>query len=101
MSEAVLPLQTVAVTAAPGQHFSSLQIMRGIAAMLVVLYHASGQAYERVLHVHSQGPFRFSAAGVDIFFPISGFIIYLAAHALRHRAQAWRVFIVRSIIRTC
>ena len=99
MSDAVLPLRAATVSAAPGQHFSSLQVLRGIAAMLVVLYHASGQAYERVLHVHSQGPFRFSAAGVDIFFPISGFIIYLAALALRHRVQAWRVFIVRRVIR--
>jgi peptidoglycan/LPS O-acetylase OafA/YrhL len=88
------------VTAPVPRHFDSLQVLRGVAASLVLLYHATGQGFERLMHVpNDQGVFQFGAAGVDIFFPISGFIIYLSAVQLSARAGAWQVFAVRRLIR--
>jgi exopolysaccharide production protein ExoZ len=46
----------------------SIQYLRGFAAVAVVLYHMS----ERY-----SGPFKIGAAGVDIFFVISGFIMWV------------------------
>jgi exopolysaccharide production protein ExoZ len=67
--------------------YQSIQALRGIAAILVTLVHA----FERSLH--SESAFRIGNAGVDIFFIISGFIMWTvtcrnppsATSFLRHR----------------
>jgi peptidoglycan/LPS O-acetylase OafA/YrhL len=66
--------ETVSKTSRAGSvHLPSLQILRFVAAFLVVLSHAgSGIAIEYGLLTN---PFGFGAAGVDIFFVLSGFII--------------------------
>lgn len=48
----------------------SVQVLRGVAACAVVVLHAYS-----VSHPVSDSPFRLGAAGVDLFFVISGFII--------------------------
>ncbi|MEM6830515.1 MAG: acyltransferase [Bacteroidota bacterium] len=48
-----------------------LQSARGVAALLVLFYHCGALAYES-----STGPFFFGHAGVDLFFVISGYIIF-------------------------
>jgi exopolysaccharide production protein ExoZ len=56
------------------QYVESIQAGRGIAALLVVIHHAAQKA-----HALSGGAiplFDFGIIGVDIFFMISGFIIY-------------------------
>lgn len=85
--------------------FSGIQAMRGVAAMLVVVGHATGLAYYQGLR------FDFTAgaivvifqSGVDIFFVISGFII---ATTVSHRLDRGRgrfatvaEFLVRRAIR--
>lgn len=50
----------------------SIQYLRAAAALMVVLFHAQGMAGE---YFGAQGP-AFGAAGVDIFFVISGFIMW-------------------------
>ena len=67
--------------------FGSVQALRGIAALLVVMFHASTHLDERATM------FRFGNAGVDIFFVISGFVMWTVttrrptgpAAFLRHR----------------
>lgn len=64
---------------APAQKPSAIvwiQYLRGVAALMVVLYHARNEVpwlYNPMAGVH------FGAAGVDIFFVISGFIMFTAA----------------------
>jgi exopolysaccharide production protein ExoZ len=53
----------------------SLQYLRGIAALMVVYFHASGQVQR--LGGHALPLENFGTAGVDIFFVISGFIIWV------------------------
>lgn len=50
--------------------FESIQVLRGVAAILVVLFHAATRAYG------SDDMFRVGNAGVDIFFMISGFVMW-------------------------
>ena len=59
---------------------TTLEACRGLAALLVVLYHASGSMFEVYMGYPGVGWFRFGHAGVDFFFVLSGFII-LYVHA--------------------
>ncbi|WP_062234517.1 acyltransferase family protein [Aureimonas sp. N4] len=53
-----------------------IQYLRGIAALMVVVFHA----FEMLERQTGFGnPFRVGALGVDVFFVISGFIIFVAA----------------------
>lgn len=64
----------------------SVQILRGVAALLVVARHAAKQ-----LSADPENAFILGQFGVDIFFVISGFVIFLAgrnsspAHFLKRR----------------
>jgi exopolysaccharide production protein ExoZ len=62
------------VSSRPTKRYSTLEPARGLAALLVVLYHASSLA------ALSSPLFRFGHAGVEFFFVLSGFLIY-HAHA--------------------
>src|SRR4051812_15604241 len=74
------------------QQLLSIQYLRGVAAVLVVMHH----------FLHQGGPSTipgfdevlFGAKGVDVFFVISGFIIYTVA---RHESivEFWRRRIIR------
>ena len=56
------------------QYVESIQAGRGIAALLVVIHHAAQKAH--ALSGGSIPLFDFGIVGVDVFFMISGFIIY-------------------------
>jgi exopolysaccharide production protein ExoZ len=55
---------------------STLQVFRGVAALLVVLYHATVYSQEQLGYSFLGGAFLFGHTGVDFFFVLSGFIIY-------------------------
>ncbi|WP_197561390.1 acyltransferase family protein [Stenotrophomonas maltophilia] len=65
----------------------SLQALRGVGAVAVVVFHA--------LSLHPFFNFRAGAAGVDLFFVISGVVMYLS---LRNDASPWE-FLKRRFIR--
>ena len=50
--------------------YQSVQALRGVAAVLVTIFHA-GLRFD-----HTQNTFRIGNAGVDVFFVISGFVIW-------------------------
>lgn len=59
---------------APPEKILVIQYMRGIAASLVVLYHVT-----MMQAVQERFPFHIGQFGVDIFFVISGFVMWTAA----------------------
>jgi peptidoglycan/LPS O-acetylase OafA/YrhL len=62
---------------APRQRFTGIEAARGIAALLVVVYHASRNIAEPRLYntMLLDGHFEIFHVGVDFFFVLSGFII--------------------------
>jgi exopolysaccharide production protein ExoZ len=60
--------------------FETLQAYRGIAALLVVLYHVTAYGRDTLGYLFLKGAFIFGFTGVDFFFVLSGFIIF-SAHA--------------------
>jgi peptidoglycan/LPS O-acetylase OafA/YrhL len=75
----------------------SIQAARGIAALLVVFYHAGRMIAlpQYTGYIPLSGFFNFGHAGVDFFFVLSGFIIYFVHHedigrSDRLQRYAWR-----------
>ena len=73
-----------------------LQALRGIAALLVVLTHAAGEASARG---GSLDAMPFGNFGVDIFFVISGFIIVYSSAPAFARPRATIDFMLRRVAR--
>jgi exopolysaccharide production protein ExoZ len=63
-----------------GGSIVSIQYLRAVAALLVVFYHALYQIKE-YQGLFEGGIWRFGASGVDIFFVISGFIMWVTTAA--------------------
>jgi exopolysaccharide production protein ExoZ len=87
----------VGVTHAEKENYTGIQALRFLAAMLVVIAHATKYTKERLdptLGIWSPG-----AAGVDIFFVISGFVMVVSSRKLMTQTGGWRVFAKRRLIR--
>lgn len=66
-----------------------LQMLRGVAATLVVLFHLQAAA---VFEGHDPGVlawFKGGEVGVDVFFVLSGFVIFHAVEGRRHLGPGW------------
>ena len=71
-----------------GGSIVSIQYLRAVAALLVVFYHTIYQIKE-YQGLFESGIWRFGASGVDIFFVISGFIMWVTAAARPTRPLAF------------
>ena len=87
-------------TPVPAARLDSVQALRGIAALLVVLYHSAAIWREHAgLPGAWPGPWDQGYAGVDLFFVISGFImVWIAGGAARGPRRAGR-FLWRRVTR--
>jgi exopolysaccharide production protein ExoZ len=77
--------------------FEGIQVLRVVAALLVVVTHTTFYASERL----DPGfpVWRFGAIGVDIFFTISGFVMMVATGSLTARSDGWKFFLMRRAVR--
>ena len=82
-------------------HIASLDGLRGIAVLLVMVSHYAGSL--RVLGVSGVDrlPFRFGWAGVDVFFALSGFLITGILLDSRGAPGFFRTFYARRVLRIC
>src|SRR5215471_13680667 len=83
---------------ARGEYFVSLQILRGLSAFFVLLFHVSGELNVVIPEI----PFDWStrgAAGVDTFFTLSGFVIAVTIGRFRSKANGWQEFSLHRIAR--
>jgi exopolysaccharide production protein ExoZ len=80
-------------------NFLTIQALRAIAALLVVLLHAFETWGERIDSTAPGVNWENGAAGVDIFFVISGFVMVISSQRLVDRPGAWRTFLQHRVIR--
>lgn len=103
------PAVAQAVPHAGGRRYAELQAYRGLAALLIVVFHAyqfSREGTGARTYVYQGTPlhlfFGNLEAGVDWFFVLSGFLLFLpfaGAATSRHRPPAARGFLIRRLLR--
>jgi len=77
--------------------FDSIQLLRFLAALMVVICHSSFYAFERLnkeAYVYGEG-----AHGVSLFFVISGFVMVVSSQKLIGVKNSWKEFAVKRIVR--
>jgi peptidoglycan/LPS O-acetylase OafA/YrhL len=90
---------TTAGTGSETTPILSVQILRAIAALAVLLYHICIESATRLGPDNLLPRFDAGAAGVDLFFVISGFVIVYSSASLFGRGGAPRVFFERRLMR--
>lgn len=84
--------------------FYGIQVLRGVASVLVLLHHQLEVAVDRIPGTPHPAWMDNGAFGVDLFFPISGFVMYFAAGSLMRRRESnqgrrWTEFAWRRLVR--
>ena len=75
-----------------------IQVLRGVASLLVVLYHTSANVIDKFNIDFCGNIFYFGSAGVDVFFVLSGFIItYSSFKLLNNRSNIGRFLYKRAV----
>ena len=78
----------------------SIQILRAFAALAVTIEHIAGYEFARKYGLPDALPhFTFGAAGVDLFFVISGFVMVYSSDGYFGRPKAPQEFFVRRLAR--
>jgi peptidoglycan/LPS O-acetylase OafA/YrhL len=77
----------------------SIQILRAVAALGVLWHHTWHEMTARAGWPPLFNEFAVGAAGVDLFFVISGFVMVFASERMFGRHDAPRVFLARRIVR--
>lgn len=81
-------------------NFVTIQALRAVAALLVVVYHVLDMWSLRVNPTPPGVSWVNGAAGVDIFFVISGFVMVVSSRRMASQpGGAWRTFIEHRIVR--
>ena len=88
---------TPRVSTAP--NFLTIQALRAVAALMVVVYHAFEMWTVRISPAAPGATWTNGAAGVDIFFVISGFVMVVSSRRLLSQPGAWMTFMRHRIVR--
>jgi peptidoglycan/LPS O-acetylase OafA/YrhL len=88
-------------TESKSRYLDSLQIFRGIAALMVVMHHSVGSLnyYHHINNPFLDGVGMFGKFGVDFFFILSGFIISYASFHKYNNPNAFQNYIKNRVIR--
>ncbi len=77
--------------------YDSIQIFRFIAALMVIILHATHYTNERLdptMSIYHKG-----GNGVRLFFVISGFVMILSSQNLKEKVGGWKIFAIKRLIR--
>jgi exopolysaccharide production protein ExoZ len=89
--------QTAIVKETRTSRYQGLQILRAMAACMVVLTHSTFYTSERL--GHGQRVWHRGVTGVDIFFVLSGFVMIFSSQRLFSDPDGWKIFAERRIVR--
>lgn len=81
------------------QHLDSLQALRGIASILVLFHHLSLLTMAEYKTTFLNNTFLFGEMGVDLFFVLSGFIIYYIHHSDIGVKNKIKPFLIKRVTR--
>lgn len=83
------------------RYLDSLQIYRGIAALMVVIHHAVGSLkyYHKIDYTFLNHVGKFGKFGVDFFFVLSGFIISYSAYYKYNHPDSFKNYVKNRLIR--
>lgn len=89
------------MTESKNRYLNSLQIFRGIAALMVVVHHTVGSLkyYHNINNSFLDGIGMFGKFGVDFFFILSGFIISYSVYYKYSEPESFKKYIKNRIIR--
>ena len=82
----------------PPPHLSNVQILRGVAAVMVLVYHIGNEFTDRGFEV-AFPDVSAGSAGVDLFFVVSGFIVVYSTGGAFGRPGAPGLFLARRLAR--
>ena len=81
------------------QKLELIQAFRGLAALLVLLFHVSELSQQKLQQSFLWNIFDFGSAGVDFFFVLSGFIIFFIHRKDMGHKEKLKQFILKRFIR--
>ena len=77
--------------------FKTIQVFRFVAALMVILYHSTIYAQERLSPLFPR--YESGSRGVHLFFAISGFVMIMSSQELINTEGGWKRFFIRRVIR--
>jgi peptidoglycan/LPS O-acetylase OafA/YrhL len=80
------------------ERYAGVQVLRFVAALLVVVCHSTLIVSERMPYLGFP-VWQKGGIGVSLFFVISGFVIVLSSRSLEPRADGWALFAWRRLVR--
>jgi peptidoglycan/LPS O-acetylase OafA/YrhL/glycosyltransferase involved in cell wall biosynthesis len=90
---------TVNQAAVSRKRLELLQSCRGIAALLVLLFHVTELSREKLHQTFLYGLFQFGDSGVNFFFVLSGFIVFWVHRCDRGQSDRLKPFILKRLVR--
>lgn len=91
--------QGLMISAGTKPRLGLVQVGRGLAALLVLLFHVTQLSETKLNEPFCFNLFRFGSAGVDFFFVLSGFIIFWVHRADIGARDRFKSFAVKRLIR--
>ncbi|NJK69480.1 MAG: acyltransferase [Microcoleus sp. SU_5_3] len=89
----------MAKSSTPHKKLNLLQVYRGIAALLVVLFHLNDMSLDRLNKVSLFNLFEAGWSGVDYFFVLSGFIMVYVHRSAIGKQNQLKSFLVKRAVR--
>ena len=83
----------------PHKKLNLLQVYRGIAAVLVVMFHLTDMSAQRLNQVTFFNLFQAGWSGVDYFFVLSGFIMVYVHRSAIGKKDHLKSFLVKRAVR--
>jgi peptidoglycan/LPS O-acetylase OafA/YrhL len=101
MVTAILPVKPAIQVKSTEQHLGILDLLRGLAAVSVVVFHFTGGALPKLQFLPLSHLFSWGYMGVEVFFVISGFVIPYSLWRVGYSSTDLVPYLRKRILRIC